>query len=80
MNSLSRPVQVWLTIVYPLRLNQGKQNGGNTRGVQAFFLDQDKPNQGRKQGKKLASKVKGKCSGKSDWLMAGRLSDRPRLR
>jgi hypothetical protein len=23
------------------------------------------------QGKKLASKAKGKCSGKSDWLMAG---------
>jgi hypothetical protein len=29
-------------------LNQSKQNGGNTRGVQAFFLDQYKPNQGRK--------------------------------
>jgi len=46
MKSLSAPVRVWLTRVYTLRLKLGKQNGGNTRG--AFFLDQDKPNQGRK--------------------------------
>jgi hypothetical protein len=48
VQSLSVPLRVWLTRVYTLRLNQGKQNWGKTRCFQAFFLDQDKPNQGRK--------------------------------
>ena len=68
VQSLSGPVRVWLTRVYTLRLNQGKQNWGNTRGGVFPGSGQTKPGA---QGKKLASGAKGKCSGKSDWLMAG---------
>jgi hypothetical protein len=57
---LSRPVQVWLTRVYTLKLNQSKKNWGKTRCFQAFFLDQDKPGA---QGKKLAFGVKESVSG-----------------
>jgi len=52
-----------------LKANFWQAELGEHKGGRVFFLDQDKPNQGRKV-KKLMSKAKGKCSGESDWLMA----------
>ena len=60
MQSLSGPVRVWLTRVYTLRLNQSKQNGGNTRG--GIFPGSGQTKSGA-QGKKLAFGVKESVSG-----------------